>query len=807
MTAEELLIYGLVTTFWVTVLTLLVLALREPVTRRFGSRAAMLLWTLPALRLIAPAFKREVLVPAPAAEPAAPLSILPMTAPAEASPATAAFEAVAASTPAPEAETAFAPGQLPRPAADVVSTTEPLFSMPSAEMMAAFVLSLWFLGVVVAVSLCWARAARWRATLLAEATSVPDHVERMAEDAAARVGTDKPFTLVMSGAAETPQIMGLRRPLLALPVDFTERYRRDEQEMALLHELTHLNRGDLSTMMVSELSFAVQWFNPITRYARTALRADQEAACDEAVRALGVNTKDYAALLLKAARIGRTVPALTLDHSLKERIIRMQNPLGTPLKRTFFALTAGASALALAGFTASRTEVAVYDHPDHEDAQSADDELSTLLEGLAPELRAAIEAEQRGAAPEAKAKDKQEEKAARREEAREAARAQARVIINGEEQADVADAIAEAIEALLAQKGELRDVEKDIRSALDDVRRDARSAERSEAESALSEALRELREQRGEHDADIRVLRMERRELLRDQVRERFPREARERREEHVIIGPDGHENRFSFSFDFDHDEDGASTEQSSELGKLFLQRRDRDGQNVLVVPGHGGDEVEVIIGGADRDLRMMDEGNGVFAWLEGQGNGPLRQFFAKPGTPRAAERIRFDHDELHESMVLLNDPFAEIGMPDIMPPEPPQVDIEPPVIKRKVTDEGTWLLIPEEPDMSAFEDMMEVFEEQMELFGERMEEWGERMGEAGEALGELAEECEEHIEDSDRPIILSERIYGSDEPVRAVCASGGAERLKSDEIAAFLRKEGVSRREMAFFEESIDAL
>ncbi|MEE4210384.1 MAG: hypothetical protein V2I43_14110, partial [Parvularcula sp.] len=60
MTATELLFFGLTTTLWVTGLTVLVLFLRAPVAQRFGSRAAMLLWAVPALRLLAPVLPKPV---------------------------------------------------------------------------------------------------------------------------------------------------------------------------------------------------------------------------------------------------------------------------------------------------------------------------------------------------------------------------------------------------------------------------------------------------------------------------------------------------------------------------------------------------------------------------------------------------------------------------------------------------------------------------------------------------------------------------------------------------------------------------
>jgi beta-lactamase regulating signal transducer with metallopeptidase domain len=665
MTATELLFYGLNTTLWVSALTVLVLVLRKPVANRFGSRAALLLWSLPAIRLLAPAIPKEV-----GPEPMAPMA-----------PATTPMLSEAALTQVPQVMPA-AERQLtlPGPTIPLQSTelhTSFAFSLPTSAELAAVTVSLWFAGVLTVLFLCWSRGRTWRQTLIAESRPVSGALSERARRAARHVGYRRSFELLVTDAAETPQVMGLRRPILAVPAKFETMFSPDEQDMALTHELVHLRRNDLLVLHLAEIGFALQWFNPLVKTARQALRSDQEAACDEAVRGLGVNTKRYAELLLKSAGLGRPVPALTLDHSLKERIVRMQLPVSAPLKRAVFILAASASAIAVAGFTASRVEVA-----------------------------AAVQ------------EDERSERRSVRGEASDQGRAR--------------------LEELLSELSSLEDDLDDLEDELDQAMEEGGMSDQRMEE--IREEIEIMHEERDRMQDEAR----ESRRLVREKARE-----ARERAREGREAARRARE--------------AEKTRGKAEDGRIAFLRVDGGADEALRSVLHRKDSVKVkVIGRPDR-------------WGDNQ------------------------------SIVLLNDPFAELTK--MKPADPPVMDpprVKAPELKTKETEEGTWMLIPSEPDMTEFEASMEKFEEVMEAWGEEMEVWGEKMGNAGEAVGELAEECEDHISESDRPVILEQRIDDSRDTVRALCASGGMERFQSAEIEDFLRSEGVSREELRTFRDSI---
>lgn len=811
MTASETLIHGLETTLWVSFLIILVLALRGPMTARFGSRAAILLWALPALRLVAPVLTRketvsvDTPVPAPAEE--GPVSVASGNWAIQPAPEPLAQPAITAEPVVREAVYTYGPAETVdlSPVESASAAIWPLMqNFVTEDTVAALVMSLWFVGVLTALGLCAMRGARWRRTLLAEAKDVPTDLSDLAGRMAQRAGTSKPFTLVVSGAAAQPQIMGLGKPILALPTDFADRYTASEQEMALLHELTHLKRGDLSVLMASEAAFALQWFNPLSRHARKALRADQEAACDEAVRDLGVNTKDYAALLLKAASNGRPVPAMTLDHSLKERIVRMQIPVSSAMKRYAFILAAGVSAIAVAGFTAGTTTVVEYqDSEDEKIEERADGKKSASSTGDADaDWARFLESLEAGGDADAQWKAFVEKSGK-----------SSRVTKSSEEGKSAEFKRAEAAQdrnrAAVERIAELR---------------------RRDAERAVERAAREQRQFE---------IRLRQKEVMAKQ-KEEHAKAEKLRKESKMLRMIDGNVKSETRQIVIVDEDDAVFELMIDENGKLMNENemkgfakkhgieldvhidQDHDDTFRFDLDTHGKKveirKVEALKGQrfAFADANTVGDGEIVFDFEDSDGKNVVIDLDGKKGIfyPKADDEGAFfvhrgDKEKVGSRwtsrkvddhyVILLSDPFADLEMPNVQPPEPPEVEIEAPKIKEKKTDEGTWILIPDEPDMSEFEEAMEKFEAKMEVFGEKMGAWGEKMGEIGETVGDLAEKCEDHREESGEIRILSANVEGSGDEVRVVCIPEGVENVSSAELRTFLLRAKASPAERNF--------
>ena len=89
---------------------------------------------------------------------------------------------------------------------------------------------------------------------------------------------------------------------MAVPAT-AETWSEDKWRVVLLHELTHVRRGDCLSQLVSQLTCVVHWFNPLVWFGAVSLRLEGERACDEEVIRAGTRASDYAEHLLEIAQL------------------------------------------------------------------------------------------------------------------------------------------------------------------------------------------------------------------------------------------------------------------------------------------------------------------------------------------------------------------------------------------------------------------------------------------------------------------------------------------------------------------------
>jgi beta-lactamase regulating signal transducer with metallopeptidase domain len=294
-----------------TLLLLLVLALRGPVARAFGAGWAYALWAVPALRLFLP--------------------------------------------PLPQLTPDFAlPAAVVNIPATVVGGAAPLPVEAGPGQWLPLILAVWAGGAVIFLTLQW---LSYRAFL------------HRLEDSArpARPPRQGGIEALVSDAVDGPLAMGLIHPRIVLPADFERRYSPDERRLALAHEITHHRRGDIWWNLAATLVLAFNWFNPVAWIAYRAFRADQELACDAAVAASADPDErcDYARALVKSASRPGLIAACALNSAsqLKRRLRMMRGHRVSQARRA--GGLAALSAVALAGFAVGSPAVteAAHDVP------------------------------------------------------------------------------------------------------------------------------------------------------------------------------------------------------------------------------------------------------------------------------------------------------------------------------------------------------------------------------------------------------------------------------------------------------------
>ena len=239
-----------------TLLLLLVLAIRKPVGHFFGARIAYLLWILPVARLFMPTLTLE-----------APAQVEPV--------ATFVTTAVGSDL-----------------AAAVPAQSSTFGALASLDwMMIALILWLGGAGLLFISKL--AAYLQFREDIVADGRLISRH------------GNIK---ILETAAVSGPLAFGLFDKYIAVPTNFFRDYAPRERKLALEHEIAHHESGDLAANFVGLSILSLHWFNPVAWFAWIAFRQDQETACD--ARVLAKSGRDVRAVY------GRTIAKSASGHRL-----------------------------------------------------------------------------------------------------------------------------------------------------------------------------------------------------------------------------------------------------------------------------------------------------------------------------------------------------------------------------------------------------------------------------------------------------------------------------------------------------------
>ncbi len=133
--------------------------------------------------------------------------------------------------------------------------------------------------------------------------------------------------------AVTPFAVGLLHPVIVLPRNFLEKYSKEELEVILLHELTHIRMLHLWYYFLWDVLRAMFWINPAMLFATKYIRLDLELICDcVCIQKQNGQAVSYGMLILKTARVlgnrpfPERMPAFAGEkefRGMKERIRRI----------------------------------------------------------------------------------------------------------------------------------------------------------------------------------------------------------------------------------------------------------------------------------------------------------------------------------------------------------------------------------------------------------------------------------------------------------------------------------------------------
>jgi hypothetical protein len=175
---------------------------------------------------------------------------------------------------------------------------------------------------------------------------------------------DVPAPVHVSSAVAVPVTIGVFRPRVLLPVDWS-RWPPPRRAAVLAHELEHIRRRDPLVLFLAHVNRCLFWFHPLAWWLERTLSDTAEHACDDAgIGAMG-SARRYAEVLLDLAtarrsRRGRVVsPGIGIDGAGRlgrriDRILRGDRPR---LTRVRAALTAATCLIVIAAALACRQRI------------------------------------------------------------------------------------------------------------------------------------------------------------------------------------------------------------------------------------------------------------------------------------------------------------------------------------------------------------------------------------------------------------------------------------------------------------------
>ena len=109
----------------------------------------------------------------------------------------------------------------------------------------------------------------------------------------------------------TPCVLGLFRPVIALPADALRNVSARQLGDVLVHEGAHVVRHDCVVALVQKIAGSVFWPHPLIHWLNRRLTIVREEVCDNYVLA-GTDAVSYGETLLQFAQVvgrGRPMPA------------------------------------------------------------------------------------------------------------------------------------------------------------------------------------------------------------------------------------------------------------------------------------------------------------------------------------------------------------------------------------------------------------------------------------------------------------------------------------------------------------------
>ncbi len=204
-------------------------------------------------------------------------------------------------------------GTSPEPTAEISTEFTVAASPATASLSWHGFTFLGWLAVLILMVLLLIRRMLFVRGLLAQSKNPNDSMLDIFEQCRKQMGVHRSVFLKLSPVAASPSVCGLFRPTILIPKNLPGKLKAEDLRSILLHELAHINRGDVWVSLIQTILQIVYFYNPLLWVANVIIRKVREQAVDEMVLvAMGEQAEDYPETLLNISRLTFSRPVLSL---------------------------------------------------------------------------------------------------------------------------------------------------------------------------------------------------------------------------------------------------------------------------------------------------------------------------------------------------------------------------------------------------------------------------------------------------------------------------------------------------------------
>jgi len=148
------------------------------------------------------------------------------------------------------------------------------------------------------------------------------------ETLAKQFGISQKVSIVQSGIAKVPMVIGHFKPIILIPLGLINGLALAEVEAILAHELAHIKRRDYLVNLLQSFIEVIFFFNPAVLWVSKLIKTERENCCDDLALNCVADKKNYISALLSCQEFQQNTPTYAMALSgkngqLLNRVSRM----------------------------------------------------------------------------------------------------------------------------------------------------------------------------------------------------------------------------------------------------------------------------------------------------------------------------------------------------------------------------------------------------------------------------------------------------------------------------------------------------